>query len=291
MSSRRLLLAAGLLLFMAGCQTDSAEIAGTSEPDTTVGAAGVATTMPESPTPRANESSSSNGELIQHGAMHEVIGQQKHHGRILLAEAIKRPNLFAVGALEGLEGEITVYDGKVLATEVAEGARMRPIADAEKRHAALLVGSHVSEWSDHTLDKTISAEQLDAYIESAAADAGLDLSKPFVFTIRGAFQNLQWHVINGACPVHAERAGIELPKDKSPAKVTYKEATGTLVGVFAKNAAGRITHPGTSLHTHAIVELNVGLDNIQFTSELTGHVESVGVKAGAVLRLPRLMQP
>ena len=120
MSSRRLLLAAGLLLFMAGCQTDSAEIAGTSEPDTTVGAAGVATTMPESPTPRANESSSSNGELIQHGAMHEVIGQQKHHGRILLAEAIKRPNLFAVGALEGLEGEITVYDGKVLATEVAE---------------------------------------------------------------------------------------------------------------------------------------------------------------------------
>jgi hypothetical protein len=52
---------------------------------------------------------------------------------------------------------------------------------------------------------------------------------------------------------------------------------GRLVGSFARDAAGVLTHHGSWVHVHAIVDL----DPI-----FTGHVESTGIAAGAVLRVP-----
>jgi len=63
-----------------------------------------------------------------------------------------------------------------------------------------------------------------------------------------------------------------------------EQLEGRVVGFFATNAAGRLTHPGTRLHAHLIYSAA--------TEPLaTGHLESFGVQAGAVLRLPRPADP
>ncbi len=222
------------------------------------------------------------GNLVQHGEMHVVIGQQQHEGRIQLKKAVERPDLFAVGALSELSGEFTIYDGKVYATQVEPTGEISAADSAGDLQAALLVGCHVPEWTEHKITDEIGHEDLEKYIERTATKCGIDTSRPFPFTISGELHGLEFHVIHGACPVHSKRNGVELSDDKVPYHSRHKRIEGTLVGVFAKNAAGNITHPGTSTHTHVIFQHG------KTEEKVTGHVEKVGVAKGAVLHLPRL---
>jgi len=65
---------------------------------------------------------------------------------------------------------------------------------------------------------------------------------------------------------------------KPPFERELREVEGTLVGIFAVDAAGALTHHDSSMHVHVVLD---GVDG-----EWTGHCEKVGVGEGAVLRLP-----
>lgn len=107
------------------------------------------------------------------------------------------------------------------------------------------------------------------------------MNRPFVFCIEGEFQDVRLHIINGACPVHARMHNKKLPADRRPYEAEPKRIQGTLIGVYATNAVGRLTHPGTSTHPHLIFkDTESGVD-------LTGHLEKVGIVKGAVLKLPQ----
>ena len=216
--------------------------------------------------------------LIQFGKMREVIGQKKHHGRVELAELVKTEHLYAVGALEGLTGEVTIVDSKIVATLVNEADAMSPVADPLPQ-ATLLVGKVVSQWLEFTIESDIAANEFDAYLSKVAEENSVDLSVPTVFTIEGEFSECCFHVINGACPVHAELHGVAMPDNVKPYKSTKPKVRGTLVGVYARDAAGVITHPGTTTHTHIVFK------QTEQSAELTAHVEFTGILAGSVLRL------
>ena len=141
--------------------------------------------------------------------MREVIGMQKHHGRIALAEATSQPHLYALGALEGLTGEVTILDSAVVATTVNEEHQLQPVDVNPEIQATLLVGSYIAAWTVHTVSKAVPAEEFDVYIEQLASKQGIDISKPFVFTVSGAFIDVRLHVIQGTCPVHAKQHGVE----------------------------------------------------------------------------------
>lgn len=224
------------------------------------------------------------GTVVQHGEMHEVIGQQKHHGRVLLNEAVERPHLFAVGALAELSGEFTVYDGEVFATKVDSPGKIVAADSARDLQATLLVGCHVPDWIEHTIGTDINNDELETYIEEAAGEYGIDTALPFPFVIVGELHELEFHVINGSCPVHSKRNGVELAEDIKPYHNRYESIQGTTVGIFANNASGEITHPGSSTHTHVIFQ------DDKSENKVTGHIEKFGVAKGAVLRLPRLQQ-
>ena len=68
------------------------------------------------------------------------------------------------------------------------------------------------------------------------------------------------------------------PPGKEP--VTRREAFtfGTLVGFWARDGAGTITHHGTRVHAHVLVRSD---------TPYTAHVDTVRVGAGSVLRIPR----
>ena len=87
-------------------------------------------------------------------------------------------------------------------------------------------------------------------------------------------------MIRGACPVHSKRNGVELGNDTKPFHAQYDLIKGKLVGVFATDSAGNLTHPGTSTHTHVVFS--------EGDESFTGHVERVGVAQGAILRLPKM---
>ena len=217
--------------------------------------------------------------LIQFGAMREVIGMQKHQGRVKLDEVTSEPNLFAVGAMEGLQGEVTIVNGVVTATQVNHDGKLDALTVTTESQATLLVGNRVTNWVTHEVEKPVAPDEYDAYLTELASNQGVDVSQPFVFTATGNFVDVRLHVIHGACPVHAERNGVELPPETRPFKGQFEKLPGTLVGVFARNAAGVLTHPGVSTHTHVVFAAPDG-------QQRTGHVESIGLAAGTILRLP-----
>jgi hypothetical protein len=109
---------------------------------------------------------------------------------------------------------------------------------------------------------------------------GIDVSKPFMFVVEGEFKDVRLHVINGACPIHARMKKHGIEKRKEPFELEVKTANGTLVGVYAADSAGKLTHPTTRTHTHLIyIDEKTG-------EHLTGHIEQVGLAKDAILKLP-----
>jgi len=222
------------------------------------------------------------GKIVQYGKMHEAIGKQQHQGRVQLKELVERPHFFGVAALEKLQGEATIVDGKVTVTRVDAKGQLEPSESTPlDSRATLLVGAYVPSWTEHKVVANVGSEEFDQYIADVAAKAGLKPSDPFVFTVEGEFSELRLHVINGACPMHARLRKIEIPKENLPFEAELDKVSGTLVGVFAKDAVGNITHPATSTHMHLVFkDTNSG-------KMVTGHVEQIGLLEGAVLRLPK----
>lgn len=221
----------------------------------------------------------SSGELVRYGGMHETIGQKQHHGRVRVSDATQRPHFYALGALEGLRGELTVHDSVATATGVTNGrlAALRP-ADTQ---ATLLVGQSVDEWTRVTLRDAVSHTQFDEAVANAASEAGVDATSPFMFVIDGTFTEVRLHVMNGACPVHARMKKLELPSDARPFELEAATLAGTLVGVYAAHSVGELTHPATSTHAHLLYT------NPDSGERVTGHLEQVGLAPGAVLKLPK----
>jgi acetolactate decarboxylase len=220
------------------------------------------------------------GKISQYGEMREVLGRGHHEGRIRLGDLTERLHCYAVGALAGLEGEVTVFDGETVATRVDEAGR--PTANSsnpKEEKAAMLVAAYVARWDDHRIAEEVSPEALEPFLRSAAEKAGLDVSKPFPFVIEGDLVALEMHVINGACPMRAKRLGQELPPAQRPYHRRLAKTAGRLIGIYAEGAAHRLTHHGTETHVHVLLEDEAGETH-------TGHVEQVGIGAGAVLRLP-----
>jgi alpha-acetolactate decarboxylase len=236
---------------------------------------GVSTVAPGEP-------ASWDGKVVQYGRMHDAIGRQQHQGRVRLGELVARPHFFGVAALEKLAGEATIYDGKITVTCVDAKGQLQPSDGSSlDRQATLLVGAYVPSWSEHKVPKDIKPGEFDQYLAEVASRSGIDMAAPFLFTVEGEFSDVGLHVINGACPLHARVKKIEIPRENRPFEVELKNVRGTIVGVFAKDAVGDITHPATSTHTHLLFK------DAGSGKTVTGHIEQVGLRAGAILQLPK----
>ena len=221
-------------------------------------------------------------EIIQFGSMHKAIGQKQHQGRVRLGELVKRPHFYGIGALEGLRGEVTVFDGKVTITGVNGKGHIEPaVGSLSDKQATMLVGAYVPSWTRIPVTRNIEADGFDSYVEQSANKLGIKTTAPLMFAVEGEFADVRLHVINGACPLHARLKNTELPSETRPFESQMTTLTGTLVGVFARDAVGKLTHPATSTHVHLLYK------DAETGEDVTAHIEHIGVRPGAVLLLSK----
>ena len=219
--------------------------------------------------------------FMQYGEMHEAIGQKKSHGRVRLGELVKQPNVYAVGALENLTGEITINNGEIIVTRVGESGEVEPTAEPSTLQATMLAGASVKSWTSYPVAHDVDHQNFDDFVAKAASASEVDIEKPFVFLVEGEFTDVRLHVINGACPVHARMKKSDISAEDQPFEKTFAKINGTLIGVFAKDAVGKLTHPATMTHVHIIYK------DDKTGVELTAHVEQVGLVARSTLKMPQ----
>ena len=211
--------------------------------------------------------------LEQFGAMRPVMRDGRTEPRADLASIVSRPAMYGVGAMAGLDGEVTIRDGEVWITRVRDGAPCT--TGPEVTHdgqATLLTVGPMRSVREHTLNQALAGSSLEEAIRSAAASDGLDATLPFLFTLRGTATALELHVVDGTC-MHVD------PKAPGLRIVIAEPTPVEIVGVHAEGQAGVMTHHGTSVHMHALL--------LWKGHRVTAHVDSITMAPGSSLRIPK----
>jgi acetolactate decarboxylase len=209
------------------------------------------------------------------GSLREIIHQGRIEARAPLAAALTKPHAWGLGALARLDGEFVIVDGVVHESRPGDAADIRTTQfDAKADSAALLVWSQVPAWTEIVLARAIPMTALEDTIRSRATGAGLPAEGPFAFTIEGAVTGLRWHVADGrklppGPSSHEDHA-------KAAVKGGAEAAQALLVGFYSDHHQGVFTHHDSGLHMHVWMA----------ETQVAAHVDSVGIAAGAVLRLP-----
>jgi acetolactate decarboxylase len=190
-----------------------------------------------------------------------------------LEDVRSKPHAFAVGALTALEGEITIMDGQIIVATTNDGlhATSRPPTGDES--ATLLTLAYVEAWCKDTIPPNMDFEEA---VETVAKRNGIDTEEPFPFYVYAYTTQYEMHVINGFCPV----ASPDLLPSEQPWRLQGTETGMLIVGFYAKNQEGVMTHHGSNIHMHGI--------NTSGKKMISGHLDSVKVLTGSTIFVPKM---
>ena len=102
-------------------------------------------------------------EVQTFGRLRDIMHDGKTGPVANVHDALESPHAFAVGALSGLRGEITILDGEVWLA-YPSGGSVRVVQDSRTTEwATLLVLAHVTSWATAMVPRDVPFENLDAF--------------------------------------------------------------------------------------------------------------------------------
>jgi acetolactate decarboxylase len=180
--------------------------------------------------------------------------------------------LYAIGPIEGLKGEITVYNGK---SSIATIEREQPkIYSSLNYNAIFLAYASASQWKHIPIEKSISGlSNVEAFIQTMAKKHNVDTQKPFPFRIEGIVDSLNYHIIFKSDNAPHNKTEHQRAKQKFS---VYKSRV-LIIGFWTDiESQGVYTHPDMRTHLHFMLE-----DDTE-----SGHVDNIQMREGAFLYLP-----
>jgi acetolactate decarboxylase len=216
------------------------------------------------------------GEVCWVGEQRKVVQDGDLTGRVDLTALAGRPYLYAVGPLEGLKGEVTVWDGKA---SLARWETGKIITTKEfKGKACFLVYAQVTRWTEIKLPAGLDKpEDLEAEIFLEARKAGVPTDQPFPFLLRGTAQKVKLHVVNKTD--NAPHSPEEHAKVKMPVVIEGREVD--VIGFYSKKHAGVFTHHDSYAHMHALTA----------DGKVSGHVDQLFPGGEMQVYLPAAAAP
>lgn len=213
------------------------------------------------------------------GSVHEVCAEGERDGAVDLDRWAGVNDLYGLGVLEGLAGEVAILAGVPIVSR-ADGAAVKTSRGeaAAGESAAFLAVARVPAWRRVTLDAPTTLAALEAELVARGKKLGLDPDRPFPFLVYGLAERVELHVVDGtkipegpSTPA-AHRAGS--------IRQTHERAEVTLVGVHSPAATeGVLAHRGARSHIHALVPGDRD-------PRVVGHVDDLVLAPGATLALP-----
>lgn len=214
-------------------------------------------------------------EVVVYGKLMEIMRENQLQARVQLEDLSMNSNTFGLGAIEGLAGEILIWEGKSLISKSLLG--QVSIEESVDYGAALLVITEAEGWNEFSLSQVSSFQGLEAAFEEKAITLGYDSNAIIPFRISGKIDDLDWHVINAveaSEPTHEayKAAGFSgQEKDKSV----------EILGFYSKNHQGVFTHHGSFVHLHFIDR----------EAQIMGHVDGLKFSSEVKFYLPKSVKP
>lgn len=204
------------------------------------------------------------------GAMKNVMWKGQLQGSIHLDTISNKQNLYGLGPVEGLAGELLIINGKSYKSTVVSATEMK-VEETYNAKAPFFVYGYADTFSQTDLPSTIKGlQELEAYLEEKARS----VTEPFIFVLKGTVKNAKIHVVN-----LPEGSKVSSPDDAHKGQVNYsiENKEVEIVGFFSRSHKSVFTHHDTFMHLHLITT-----DGTQM-----GHLDAVQFKPGEVkLYLP-----
>lgn len=203
------------------------------------------------------------------GDLHSIMMKNQTGASIDLHDLQPGNDLHALGAVEGLDGEILIMNGEAMITKTKADsfAVYRNFEDK----AALLVYTHVSQWQETDIPEPMNLEQLEDFI--AQVGERNNLAEPIAFKIKGTASHIEWHIINGK----QMKDGQLHNHQASGYRKLQADIEVEALGFFSKNHQGVFTHQGQFTHIH----FKTG-DNTT-----SGHVDDLSLERNSTLFIPK----
>ena len=238
------------------------------------------TSCASSNNPRPSEQAASQParESVQvYGALFKIMHEGRTERTVDLNELSGQKGLYGLGALEGLSGEVTIWNGEVWRSKPdGNGGALATRDEKTSDGATLLVTTEVAKWQEISVDKAVDFPSLDSFIQQAATQAGINTNEAFAFRIEGTVRKLDWHVIDGSkIPANAHGHAAHM---KTAVRGKVVDGDARILGFYSPKHHAVFTHHDTNTHAHVILD----------TPLMTGHVDHVDIAAGARLFLPVL---
>jgi len=202
------------------------------------------------------------------------VGEMKraHEGdlsaHIQLESLQKLPHLYAVGPLEGMKGEISIFDSTPSISTVSD--KKISIAATWNHGAPFLVYSQVSQWSTTPIPPTVQTlAELETLIAQTAEKQNVDTALPFPFRIHCTPALVKFHIVaNNGYPQNNAVTRITFPIENKPVEI---------IGFYSEKHQGIFTQHGSNTHMHVRTA----------DGKMSGHVDEIKLDGSADLLLPK----
>ncbi len=218
------------------------------------------------------------------GAQKTIFKTGKAESVISLEELAGRKNLYAMGPVDGLDGEITIFDSKPYVTQVR--GKDFTLDHTFKHGAFFLVWTEQAKWQDVSVPASVKGYvDLQRFVKEQAQKAGIDVTKPFPFLLAGTPAEIKWHI-------NVDRTqGMPITKElflRSKEPYVTKNETVDIVGFYSEHHAGVfLTQFAPAIKEGSGMENAIHIHLVSRTSKAAGHIDDITFGNGMVLRLPK----
>ena len=173
------------------------------------------------------------------------MGKENFAPHIALDTLKTKKNLYGMGPLGRMQGEITVWKGQPYSVSVNE--KGEGIVNKDWHiEAPFFVYAHVSKWKSFSFEYDINnLTDLEKKVAEIAKNNGYDLSTSFPFRLVGTFDELTTHIVT---PRSADIKGYQA--DKKQADYTLLSIKGELLGFYSEKNQGEYTPKNSFIHVH-----------------------------------------
>lgn len=223
--------------------------------------------------------------LIEYiGAQRNIFKTGKADSVVSLESLADRQGLFAVGPVDGLDGEITIFNSKPYITKVR--GNDFTVDHTYNYGAFFLVWTEQTKWQDVPIPDTVKGYvDLQKFVKAQAQAAGIDVTKPFPFLLSGTPVEIKWHI--NVDRTEGKSITKELFLRSKQPFVTMNEPVD-IIGFYAEHHAGIFLpsdKPAFMQGTDAQNVIHIHL--VSKASKAAGHIDNMTLGEGMVLRLPK----
>ena len=205
------------------------------------------------------------------GNRNNIIQNGDLSARINLDTLSEISHLYAIGPIEGLKGEITIYNGK---SSIATIERGQPKIYSSFNYSAIFLAyASASQWKKIVIEKSINGlNNVEAFVQKMAKKNNVNTKKPFPFRIEGIIDSLNYHIIFKSD--NAPHNKVE--HQRAMQKFSIYNSSVQIIGFWADSESqGVYTHPDKRIHLHFMLE-----DNTE-----SGHIDNIQLHEGAFFYL------